>query len=313
MTETKSVRAFAPGTVANLGPGLDVLGLAVTGAGDTVTAERTSDGEIRILSSGHPEIPADSSRNTAGIAASLVRERVGARSTGISLAVEKGLPLAGGQGGSAASAVAAAVAVNALLGNVLSREKLLEPCLEAEAAVAGRHADNVGAALFGGVVLVESPDPPLVVRLVYPRELIVVIAVPRQSLRTEEARSRLPRAVDLSLAVAQAARVGALVAALAAGDWELLGRSVEDRLAEPARAPLLPGFLEAKRAALAAGAFGCSISGSGPASFAFARGADGARRVADAMTAAYRSAGVDATARVCEIDDQGARVLGDAA
>jgi homoserine kinase len=310
---TRVVRAFAPGTVANLGPGLDVLGLAVAGVGDTVTAERTSDREIRILSSGHPEISADPPRNTAGIAASLVRERAGGSSIGIALAIEKGLPLAGGQGGSAASAVAAAVAVNALLGNALSSQELLEPCLEAEAAVAGRHADNVGAALFGGVVLVESLDPPAVVRLAYPRELLVVMVEPRQTLRTEEARSRLPRAVDLSLAVAQAARVGALVSALASGDWELLRRSVEDGVAEPARAPLLPGFLEAKRRALAAGAFGCSISGSGPTAFAFSRDPTSARRVGGEMVAAYRSVGVEATARVCEIDDEGARVLGNSA
>ena len=309
MTAEGKVRAFAPGTVANLGPGLDVLGLAVSGAGDAVTAELGAGAEVRVGSSGHPEIPADAKRNTAGIAASLVRERAGAGGVGIVLSVEKGLPLAGGQGGSAASAAAAAVAVNALLGDPLSREELLEACLEAEAAVAGRHADNVAAALFGGVVLVESVDPPAVVRLTYPGDLLVVIAAPRQALRTEEARSRLPRAIDLAVAVGQAARVGALVSALASGDWELLRRSVDDRVAEPARAPLLPGFLDAKKAALDAGAFGCSISGSGPTAFAFARGEDSARRVADAMTDAYRSAGVEATARVCRVDAEGARVL----
>ena len=309
MKARNAVRAFAPGTVANLGPGLDVLGLAVTGAGDSVTADRVAHGDVCVVSSGHPEIPADPKRNTAGIAASLVRERAGAGNVGITLSIEKGLPLAGGQGGSAASAAAAAVAVNALLDDPLSREELLEPCLEAEATVAGRHADNVAAALFGGVILVESIDPPAVVRLAYPGELIVVIAAPRQALRTEEARSRLPRAVDLAVAVGQAGRVGALVSALASGDWQLLRRSVDDRVAEPARAPLLPGFLEAKKAALEAGAFGCSISGSGPTAFAFARGEDSARRIADVMTDAYRFAGVEAAARVCRIDAEGARVV----
>jgi homoserine kinase len=306
----RSVRAFAPGTVANLGPGLDILGLAVTGAGDTVTAERTADREVRIRSSGHPDIPAEPERNTAGIAASRVRDRAAAGSTGISLEIEKGLPLSGGQGGSAASAVAAAVAVNELLGSPLRREELLEPCLEAEAAVAGRHADNVAAALFGGVVLIRSLEPLDVVRLTFPGELLVVLAEPRQSLRTEEARSRLPHSVELSVALAQAAHVGALVAALSTRDWELLRRSIEDRVAEPARAPLLPGFAEAKAAALQAGALGCSISGSGPSSFAFAVGDEPARRIGKAMIEAYRSRDVAATARVCAIDSRGARLVG---
>jgi homoserine kinase len=306
----RRVRAFAPGTVANLGPGLDILGLAVTGAGDTVTAERSASREIRIRSSGHPEIPGEPEKNTAGIAAARVRAMASADSTGMTLEIEKGLPLSGGQGGSAASAVAAAVAVNELLGCPLSRERLLEPCLDAEAAVSGRHADNVAAALFGGVVLIRTTDPIDVVRLSFPGELRVVVVAPQQSLRTEEARKRLPRSVPLPVALAQAASVGALVAALAIRDFDLLRRSIEDRIAEPARAPLLPGFVEAKRSALEAGALGCSISGSGPASFAFAVGDDAARRIGKVMVAAYRSAGIPAVARVGAIDAAGARVVG---
>jgi homoserine kinase len=306
----RRVRAFAPGTVANLGPGLDILGLAVTGDGDTVTAERSASREIRIRSSGHPEIPGEPEKNTAGIAAARVRAMASADSTGMTLEIEKGLPLSGGQGGSAASAVAAAVAVNELLGCPLSREGLLEPCLDAEAAVSGRHADNVAAALFGGVVLIRTTDPIDVVRLSFPGELRVVVVAPQQTLRTEEARERLPRSVPLPVSLAQAASVGALVAALAIRDFDLLRRSIEDRIAEPARAPLLPGFVEAKRAALEAGALGCSISGSGPASFAFAVGDEAARRIGEVMVAAYRSAGIPAVARVGAIDAAGARVVG---
>jgi homoserine kinase len=306
----RRVRAFAPGTVANLGPGLDILGLAVAGAGDTVTAERSGSREIRIRSSGHPEIPGETERNTAGIAAARVRAMASAESIGMTLEIEKGLPLSGGQGGSAASAVAAAVAVNELLGGPLAKERLLEPCLDAEAAVSGRHADNVAAALFGGVVLIRTTDPVDVVRLSFPSELRVVVVAPQQTLRTEEARKRLPSSVPLPVALAQAASVGALVAALAIRDYDLLRRSIEDRIAEPARAPLLPGFVEAKRAALEAGALGCSISGSGPASFAFAVGDESARRIGKAMVAAYRVAKVPADARVGPIDAVGARVVG---
>jgi homoserine kinase len=303
------VRGFAPGTVANLGPGLDVLGLALEGAGDAVTAERDETCEIRIRSSGHPEISTDPRRNTAGIAAARVRERAGAESVGLTLTVEKGLPLSGGQGGSAASAAASAVAVNELLGSPLRRADLLEPCLEAEEAVAGRHADNVAAALLGGVVLVDSLQPLAVTALSFPEDLLVVLAMPSQELRTQDARALLPASVDLAVAVGQAARVGALVAALARRDWALLLRAVDDRIAEPVRAPYLPGFSEAKAAALDAGALGCSISGSGPAAFAFAAESESAGRIAEAMIAAYRSRGVEARARISRIDRVGARVL----
>jgi homoserine kinase len=304
----RSVRAFAPGTVANLGPGFDVLALAMTGAGDTVTAELARDAKIRVRTSGHPGIPVEPARNTAAIAAARVRERAAAGSVGFVLDIEKGLPLSGGQGGSAASAAAAAVAVNELLGSPLSKEELLEPCLEAEEAVAGRHADNVAAALFGGVVLVRSLEPLDVVRLPYPEDLRVVLVHPDQELRTEAARACLPRSVDRAVAVAQAAGVGALVAALASRDWELLRRSVEDHVAEPARAPLLNGFVEAKRAGIEAGALGCSISGSGPSAFAFANGDGVGRRIGEAMVRAYQSAGIGATFRVGTVDENGARV-----
>jgi homoserine kinase len=304
-----AVRAFAPGTVANLGPGLDILALAVEGVGDTVRIERAPEPGITIRDSGHPDIPRDASRNTAGIAAAKVLEYAGAAATGLVIDVIKGLPLSGGQGGSAASAAAAAVAVNALLDSPLPKADLLEACLAAEEAVAGRHADNVAAALFGGVILVRSLDPLDVVSLPFPDELLVVLVAPDQRLRTEDSRAVLPAQVDRGLALAQAAHVGAIVAALARGNYSLLSRSVEDRIAEPARAPLLPGFSEAKAAALKAGALGCSISGSGPAAFAFAFGKESASRIAAAMIGAYESRGVAARGRACRIDARGARVL----
>jgi len=306
----KAVRAFAPGTVANLGPGLDILGLAVEGAGDTVTVARCPGRKIEIRSSGHPKIPTDPARNTAGLAAARVRERAGARAEGLVLTIRKGLPLSGGQGGSAASAAAAAVATNALFGSPLSRRDLFEPCLEAEEAVSGRHADNVAPALFGGIVLVLSLDPPDLVALPVPKNLLVVLAEPRQRLRTRDARSVLPRSVRREAALAQAASVGALVAALAARDFALLARAVRDRIAEPARAPLLRGFAEAKAAALEAGALGCSISGSGPSAFAFAAAPADARRIARRMVSAYRERGIAARSRVCRIDRRGARLVG---
>ncbi len=305
--------AFAPGGVGNIGPGLDILGLALDGPGDTVRAEWIAHPGIQIIDPGHRELPADADRHTAGLAARAVLDRsVGrsGRSEGIGLTVMKGLPLSGGQGGSAASAVAAAVAVNALLGDPLDRAALLSAALEAEEGVSGRHADNVAPALLGGIILIRSLDPLDLVELPVPEQLRVVVARPHQQLRTAEARRVLPAQVNREAAVYQAAQVGAIVAALASGDYALLGRAIDDRIAEPVRAPLLPGFLEAKRAALDAGALGSSISGSGPTAFALVEGEDAGERVAAAMSAAYSSCGHGSEVRVARIDRHGARVVG---
>ncbi len=302
-------KAFAPGSIGNVGPGLDILGCAVAGAGDEVIVERMDGAGITVRSSGHPDIPSDPARNTAALAAAEVLKRAGVERTALALTVQKGLPLSGGQGGSAASAVAGAVAVNHLLGEPLDRHALLEACIEAEAAVAGRHADNVAPSLFGGVVLIRSLAPLDVVRLPVPADLWVVLTQPDQRLRTAEARAMLPKQLPLDTVLHQAAQVGAMVAALASGDYALLGRAIDDRIAEPARAPLLPGFAEAKRAALAAGALGASISGSGPTAFALTRGAVSARAVGAAMQIAYADAGVAATIRVSQVDRAGARVV----
>jgi homoserine kinase len=223
--------------------------------------------------------------------------------------VRKGLPLSGGQGGSAASAVAGAVAANALLGGPLDRAGLLAACLVAEETVAGRHLDNVAPSLLGGIVLIRCMETPDVVQLPVPDELMVVLVRPEQQMRTADARAVLPATVDRHVALYQAAQVGAMVAALALADYELLGRSIDDRIAEPARARLLPGFPEAKAAALAAGALGSSISGSGPTAFALTRGPEIADRVAAAMVAAYAAAGQPSTVRVAEVDRIGARLL----
>jgi homoserine kinase len=306
-----AVTAFAPGSIGNVGPGLDILGLAVAGDGDAVRAEWLAEPGILMLDPGHPELPREAERHTAGLAARAVLDRADAgraRGRGIGLTVRKGLPLSGGQGGSAASAVAGAVAVNALLGDPLGKTELIEVCLDAEEAVAGRHADNIAPSLLGGIVLIRSIDPLDVVRLPVPAELYVVLARPEQRMRTAEARAVLPREVSRAVALHQAAHVAALVAALALDDYELLARSVDDRIAEPARAGLLPGFAEAKAAALAAGALGSSISGSGPTAFALARGRDSAGRIGAAMAAAYRGRGADCTVRIGPVDRAGATV-----
>jgi homoserine kinase len=306
----RQIRVFAPGSIGNVGPGLDILGLAVSGAGDTVEAELLDAPGIVLADPGHPELPAIPERHASAIAAQAVLRRAGVAGTvGLRLRVIKGLPLSGGQGGSAASAVAGAVAANALLDTPLAPEELLLAALESEAELAGRHADNLAPSLLGGMVLIRSLEPLDLIRVPVPPGLRIVLAHPAQALDTRDGRAALPDRVSRDVALHQAAQVAAMVAAAYAGDLALLGRAVDDRIAEPARAPLLPGFLRAKAAAGDAGALGCSISGSGPSAFAFASDDDVALRVADAMVAAYGKAGVSCTARVAWPDLEGARVL----
>ena len=305
-----------PGGIGNLGPGLDVLGCALTGARDEVIAEWSQTAGITIIDAGHPQLPTDPAKNTASIAANAVMRAATSRGVrvshpGIAITIKKGLPLSGGQGGSAASAVAGAVAANALIwpvGSGLSQNELLTCALQGEEAVAGRHLDNIAPSLLGGIVLVRSLDPIEVVKIPAPEGLRIVLATPAQQLTTTRARSVLPVEVPRSIVVHQLAQVAAIISACHSGDLALLGRSMDDRIAEPARTPLLPGFADAKISAIDAGALGVSISGAGPTAFALCDSEATASKIAQAMQSAYARAGLDCTVRICEIDTQGAIV-----
>ena len=310
MSAPREVRAFAPATVANLGPGFDVLGVALSGAGDTVTARIGDAPGVRIVRiEGDGEaLPRDAALNTAGIAAARTLELAGI-SSGVELTLHKGLPLGSGLGSSAASAAAAAYAVDCLFGSPVRKADLVGPCLAAEAAVSGRHADNVAAALLGGLVLVRRVDPLDIVRLPVPEGLTVVVVTPRHEVSTREARAVLPATVDLSAHVRASADLAAFVGACFSGDLALLARSINDDIVTPARAALVPGCLEVIRAALDAGALGSAISGSGPSIFALCRSPHSAEATAAAMIAAFSRAGLPATSIVSGADAPGVRRL----
>ena len=307
MNMLTAVEAFSPGSIGNIGPGLDVLGCAVTGAGDRVHARLIDGVDIVLEDPGHPSLPTDPARHACAIAADSVRRACGQPHAGVALRVSKGLPLSAGQGGSAASAVAAAVAMHALLGEPLSESQLIACCLDAEAAVAGRHLDNIAPSLLGGVITILSNDPPDVARVPVHTAPWFAMAYPHITVRTADARSVLPDFVPRSMLIAQLASVSALVTALGAGDFGLMGRALVDHVAEPARAPRVPGFADALRAAKEAGAVGGSFSGSGPTTFAVCAGRPMAQAAAEAMQHVYRATGVACDIRVETIDQQGAR------
>lgn len=307
----QSVTAFAPATVSNVGCGFDVLGFALDGPGDEVTARFTS-GAVTIddIIGDGGRLPREAARNTAGVAAQALMNALG-RSGGVALTILKGLPLASGLGGSAASAAAAVVAVDALLDAHAPRDLLITCALDGERLGAGSaHADNVAPSICGGFVLVRHLQPLDIVELPVPAGLTAVVVHPDLEIETSRARAMLGDAVPLADAIRQWANLGALVDGLHRSDFALISRALEDTIAEPRRASLIPGLADIKRAATHAGALGCSLSGSGPSLFALCADARVAASVAAAMTAAVGAAvGGDPQTYISSIAPRGARVI----
>lgn len=304
-----SVAVYAPGTASNIGPGFDCFGIAFTGLGDTVRAARTDAPGVRVVAVSDARIPTDPLRNTAALGAAAVIKRAGLeREAGLELRVEKGLPLAAGMGGSAASAVAGALAAHELLKTRLTRIDILMAAIEAEAVVSGRHADNAAPCLFGGAVIVAGLDPPEVTPVRVHDSLGLVFVTPAYEVATAEARRVLPADVPRADAVGQAARLALLVLGLERGDADLVRRAIWDRIAEPRRAPLYPGYPPARTAALEAGALGVAVSGAGPTLVAVVL-REARQAVARALVAGYAKAGINARSHVAEVDAAGARVV----
>ncbi len=301
------IRVFAPASIANLGPGFDCLGIAIEGVGDTVSVRPRPDGARGVVITGitgeSAGIPLEAESNCAGKAALavLAQTRPASPVAGLEMLIAKGLPRGSGLGSSAASAVAGAVAAHLLLGSRLGNNALLEAALAGEmVASGGRHADNLAASLLGGFTIVRSHDPLEVTRLDAPPALRLVVVLPEMEIETRYARAILPESIPLGAAKANWSHVAA------SGQVADMGRAVGDAVAEPARRHLIPGFDEVKRAALEAGAFGCSISGAGPAVFAIANPETG-DRVAAAMHAAFARHGLGARHFVAAPDNRGAR------
>jgi homoserine kinase len=231
---------------------------------------------------------------------------------GFEVSITKGIALGSGMGGSAASAVAALVAANALLERPLDAESLLRYALLGEhAASAAFHPDNVAPCLFGGLTLVTSTSPLRYVRIPVPERILTVLAHPHSRVDTRSARRLLRPEVPLADHVRQSASLAGFVAGCYTNDYELIGDCLRDVIIEPQRASLIPGFAEVKAAAMEAGALGSSVSGSGPTMFAWVTSADAAERVRHAMVRAFPEHGAaEADSWISPVSMQGARVIG---
>jgi homoserine kinase len=309
------VTAFAPASIGNVAVGFDMLGLALEGVGDRVLARRTTDGEISIAEVRgldgelHPYLSTDARSNTASIAAQALWKAQG-QSDGLELKVHKGVPLQSGMGSSAASAVAAVVAANALLDNPLETEQLLEFALIGEQyASGGLHADNVAPSLVGGLVLCPQVLLPGIVRMPVPSGVSAVLLHPDLQINTAQARRGLAKGYPMQDWLAQQGLLAGFVLACAQDDIDLLGRTLRDVVVEPQRKEAVPCFDAVKQAAERAGVLGCSLSGSGPSMFALCRSSE-ARNVASAMEQACRMQGIGCQSWISSLAAPGACIEG---
>ncbi len=299
----RAVEASVPATMANLGPGFDILGVALTEPFDRVIARRSKHPGVTIaeITGDRGRLTLDPAKNTAGVSAAYALRQIGA-DEGVCLTIHKGLPLASGLGSSAASAVAGAVAVNALFGEPLTRPELLAACVEGEAAVSGWHADNAAPALFGGIVLVTGITADTVIPLPTPPGLLFALVTPDVAVPTAEARAVLPEQIPLHRMVLQTGAVARLIASLYSGDLEQLARAAEaDTVIEPARAHLMPGLAQVRAAAAECGGLGTFISGAGPTLCTVCDSREAALRVTEAMKGCYRVLGLACEVRIASV------------
>ena len=306
----KQIEVFAPGTVANLGCGFDVMGLTLDGVGDrmAVGVELEAEG-LSIRNDSGVELPESLDENVITPA---VRAMLAAYGRPVRVAIrllEKIVP-GSGIGSSAASSAAAVYGINELLGRPFSGKQLVEFAMQGEALLGGTaHADNVGPALLGGVVLIRGYEPFDIVRLPVPDNFFYAVVHPDIVVSTKMAREVLPHEIPLAKAVKQWGNVGGLVAGFALRDVALIGRSMQDAVVEPYRKGFIPDYDRLKRIALDEGALALNIAGSGPSVFALASDYAVACRIADRMREHFAAHDIDCRTYAGRVSNAGARVV----
>ena len=304
-----SVLVHSPATLSNLGCGFDVFGLALAAPYDIIQMRRTAEPGVRIQHLDPYNLPTDPLQNVAGVALLALLAEV-PEAIGFDVEITKGIMPGSGVGSSAASSVGAVVAANALLGNRFSKMQLVEFAMAGEMVASGaRHADNIAPAIFGGFTVVRALEPVLDILALPVPPLWVAVVHPQIEVKTKDARKVLPAAVPLGLAVRQWANVAGLVAGFLTADYELIGRSMDDYIVEPARAPLIPGLVEARKRALAVGAIGGGISGSGPSIFMLNKTEETAQAVGAAMGSVFAELGIEFNIYVGPVGTEGAKVV----
>jgi homoserine kinase len=307
----KRVVIFSPATVANVGPGFDILGFAIDCPGDKILLEMISSKSHEVVNKTPYDIPLEPARNVAVVSLKAFLEHIGSKNKFRITLLEK-IPPGSGMGSSAASSAGSVFAANILLGNPLLRKELVQFAAMGEQIASGSpHADNVAPALMGGFILVRSYKPLDLIQISSPESLYCTVVYPDIQLGTEGSRKILKEHVLLSKAIEQSGNVAGLITGLLTSDFRLIRDSLHDVIAEPARSFLIPGFERLKEAALKAGALGSSISGSGPSVFSLCPDRKSAESVAREFEKIFNEMDIQSRSFVSGVNDKGVCQLED--
>jgi len=333
------IKIKPPATVANMVCGFDILGFAVNNPYDEMEMRLVNraagQDAITIINMDDYNLPTDPEKNVAGAALIAFIEEYTANSIiekslfedddttisyasknefisfskiGFEVKINKLIKPGSGVGSSAASSAGAVVGANYLLGNPFSKDDLVRFAMNGEKVASGvKHADNIAPCIHGGVTLVRSIFPLEIIALPSPT-LFVTIVHPQIEVRTADARSILKQNVQLKDAIKQWGNIAGLVAGLMKGDYDLIGRSLEDVIIEPVRSILIPGFDDLKKACKAVGALGGGISGSGPSIFFLSNEKETALAVELEMKKLYEGLGLAHHTYVTTINQTGVEI-----
>ena len=308
----KSIKVFAPATVANVVCGFDVLGFAVNQPGDEVIMRLTDKPGVSLLKITGDEgrLPLNPDKNTVSAIAKHYLQHIGRPDAGIEIELHKKMPIGSGLGSSSASTVAGLFAINNLFDQQLTNKELVPFAMKGEELACGYgHADNVAPALLGGFVLIRSYAPLDIISLPFPQDLHAAIVYPEVDVPTKDARQMIRSKVLLKDAVTQWGNVAGLVSGLFMNDYDLIGRSMTDVLVEPTRAILIPDFDRLRELAMEAGAIGFGISGSGPSVFALTKDPETAKQITQKLQQHLQHIDINSLAFVSEVNKKGPIIL----
>ena len=304
----KKVTVHAPGTVANLVCGFDILGLALNEPNDIMELTLIDEPVVRIINRDQYNLPTEPEKNVAGVVLLSILEKTGNK-FGFEVTIEKHIKPGSGIGSSAASAAGAAVGAGLLLDNAFSTDELVQFAMNGEKLASGvKHADNIAPCILGGVSLIRCIHPLDIVRVDAP-DLHVTVVHPQIEVRTSDARQILREKIYLKDAIRQWGNIAGLVTGFIKGDYDLIGRSLEDVIIEPLRSLLIPGFDEVKKGCKEAGALGGGISGSGPSVFMLSKDRNTALEVEKVMKEVYTRIGIEFHTYVTTINKEGVKAV----
>ena len=308
------IKIFCPATIANLNCGFDVMGLCLDGIGDEMIIRKVAQKGIRITKIVGADLPLETEKNVAGVAALALLNSTDINGVvidfGFEIEIYKNIKTGSGIGSSSASAAGAVFGINELLGRPFTKHELVYFAMKGEVVASGsEHADNVAPCILGGFTLVRGYNPLDVIKIESPSEIYAVVLHPHIEVKTSDSRAVLKPEVSLKSAITQWGNLGGLIAGLYTKDYELIGRSLNDVIIEPARKHLIPNFDEVKNAAIKNGALGSGISGAGPSIFALCKGETIANTVAKNMGNAYADTGIPFDIHISKVNDEGTKII----